>query len=92
MSALTCKKTGIKGASLPNWLHNMQNEVLALRKQLDQYEKGLKGACLTCEPVGILNQKLEQQLAEANELLKKANNYGGCEFREINEYFEKYKD
>lgn len=36
--------------------------------------------------------ELEQQLAEANELLKKANNYGGCEFREINEYFEKYKD
>lgn len=36
-------------------------------------------------------KELESQLKEANELLKKANNYVGCEFKEINDYFEKYK-
>ena len=51
------------------------------------YDKGVRN-----EIVNLINQikNLEQQLAEANELLKRVNNYGGFEFKEINEYFEKY--
>ena len=64
--------------------------ITSLENQLDQYEKGFKGACPTCEVVGEFNGQLASQLNEANELLKKANNYGGCEFKEINMYFQKY--
>ena len=41
-----------------------------LEKHLAEYESGHKGACSTCEAVGILNQKLEKQLEIAEDALK----------------------
>lgn len=38
-------------------------------KQIKQFEEGFKGACSTCEPVGILNKRQDQQIKVLREAL-----------------------
>lgn len=57
----------------PYTIADITNEILPLFKQLEarlaEYESGHKGACPTCEPVGILNKQLEARLREAEEVI-----------------------
>ena len=46
------------------------NELLSEREnQLEQYEKGFKGACSTCEVVGEVNAKLEDQIKKLTHII-----------------------
>ena len=38
-----------------------------LKKQKENFINGFQGCCYTCEPVGMLNQKLEEQLRAIEE-------------------------
>lgn len=62
MSALTCKKTGIKGASLPDWLHNMQIEVLTLREQLKEANKVIEEQAIEIQKLNTENELLKSEL------------------------------
>jgi len=43
-------------------VNSLKEENQKLTEQLESYESGLKGACSTCEPVGLLNKELTEQL------------------------------
>jgi hypothetical protein len=38
-------------------------EIDLLKEELNLYQNGYKGGCYACEPVGMLNQKQEKEIA-----------------------------
>ena len=44
-------------------IESKNTEIADLKELLDRYKGGYKGSCYACEPVGILNQKLEAEKA-----------------------------
>ena len=47
-------------------------EIAELKDSLDKYDKGYKGSCYACEPVGELNVKLTAKIAELKASLHEA--------------------
>jgi hypothetical protein len=68
---------------------DLRREVLSLRKEINDYKKGLQGACYACEPVGELNQKI----ADAGHALYHALGYftDDFEFMVVCDYFTEEK-
>ena len=46
--------------------HTMQTrqQVADLQAKLNRIMEGFEGTCMTCEPVGVRNQQMEQHIAE----------------------------
>lgn len=49
----------------------MEEEIEALRAEIKRLTSGMQGACYACEPVGMLNQKLEAENTALREALEK---------------------
>lgn len=83
-------------------IFHKEQQLKKTQEKLKNYENGFKGACATCENVGELNIKLEQQLKEAENVIVGLSNYydlnsnawSECEYKfllDAKEYIDKYK-
>jgi len=52
---------------VPNWvIEEFEDHIKQLEAELEMFRNGYKGGCYACEPVALLNQKLEAELEAAN--------------------------
>lgn len=61
-----CSPDAMEYAKSKNWdcfsVAATNPEIAVLQQQIENMRAGLEGCCRTCEPVGVLNQQLTQEL------------------------------
>jgi hypothetical protein len=61
----------------------LRQQVADLQAKLGRIMEGLEGACMTCEPVGVRNQQMEQHIAELKQQIKKLRSERNLARREV---------
>lgn len=61
----------------------LRQQVANLHARLNRIMEGLEGSCMTCEPVGIRNQQMEQHIAELKQQIKKLRSERNLARREV---------